>query len=100
MSLVKKRMFTPGPTPVLPEAVLSMAAPILNHRKDDFKRLFRECVDLLKAVYKTKSDPIILTASGSGAMEAAVTNLLSAGDKARVVVGGKFGERWEERWKA
>lgn len=100
MSLVKKRMFTPGPTPVLPEAVLSMAAPILNHRKEDFKRLFRECVEMLKTVYKTKTDPIILTASGSGAMEAAVTNLLSSGDKALVVVGGKFGERWEELCRA
>ncbi|MBI3658255.1 MAG: alanine--glyoxylate aminotransferase family protein [Acidobacteria bacterium] len=100
MSLIKRRLLTPGPTPVLPEAALAMAAPLLNHRKDDFKRMFRDCVEMLKVVFQTKSDPIILTSSGSGAMEAAVTNLLSPGDKALVVVGGKFGERWEELCRA
>jgi aspartate aminotransferase-like enzyme len=100
MTFSKKRLFTPGPTPVLPEAVLAMSAPILNHRKDDFKRLLRESTAMLKSIYKTENDVLILTSSGTGAMESAVTNFLSPGDRVLVVVGGKFGERWEELCRA
>src|SRR5713226_424249 len=100
MTFSKKRLFTPGPTPVLPDAVLAMSAPILNHRKEDFKRLLRECTAMLKSIYKTENDVLILTSSGTGAMESAVTNFLSPGDRVLAVVGGKFGERWEELCRA
>lgn len=97
MKLVKKpRMFTPGPTPLLPEALLPALVSPLNHRKDDFKALLREVQEGLRQVYKTRGDVLVLACSGSGAMEAAMTNVLAPGDKALVCVAGKFGERWME----
>jgi len=94
--LVKRRMFTPGPTPLLPEAVLQALVTPMHHRKEDFKALFREVQEGLRQIFKTRNDIILLTSSGSGAMEAAVTNLLEPGQKALVGVAGKFGERWLE----
>jgi len=94
--LVKRRMFTPGPTPLLPEAVLQALVTPMHHRKEDFKTLFREVQEGLRQIFKTQNDIILLTSSGSGAMEAAVTNLLEPGQKALVGVAGKFGERWLE----
>jgi aspartate aminotransferase-like enzyme len=97
MKLVRKsRMFTPGPTPLLPEAILPALVQPLNHRKDDFKTLFREVQEGLRQVYKTQNEVLVLTCSGSGAMEAAMTNVSAPGDKAVVCVAGKFGERWME----
>jgi aspartate aminotransferase-like enzyme len=97
MKLVKKsRMFTPGPTPLLPEAMLPALVSPLNHRKDDFKALLREVQEGLRQVYKTRNDVLVLACSGSGAMEAAMTNVLAPGEKAVVCVAGKFGERWME----
>ena len=72
--LVKRRMFTPGPTPLLPEAVLQALVTPMHHRKEDFKALFREVQEGLRQIFKTRNDIILLTSSGSGAMEAAVTN--------------------------
>ncbi len=95
MKLLRKpRMFTPGPTPLLPEAVLQALVTPMNHRKEDFKQLFREVQDGLRKVFKTGNDVIVLACSGSGAMEAALINLLAPGEKALVCVAGKFGERW------
>lgn len=94
--IIKKRLFTPGPTPVLPEAAVGMTAPILHHRKPEFKTLLKESHRMLQSIFKTDGDVLIVASSGTGAMESAVTNLLSSGDKALVIVGGKFGERWEE----
>src|SRR5438552_2150510 len=94
--LIKRRMFTPGPTPLLPEAVLQALVTPRHHRKEDFKALFREVQEGLRQIFKTRNDIILLTSSGSGAMEAAVTNLLEPGQKALVGVAGKFGERWLE----
>ncbi len=94
--ITKTRMFTPGPTPLLPEAVLQALVTPMNHRKEDFKSLFREVQEGLRKVYKTKNDVLVLACSGSGAMEAAVTNLLAPGEKAIACVAGKFGERWME----
>src|SRR5690606_4074339 len=96
----KKRLFTPGPTPLIPEAQLAMAAPILHHRTAEFRELLLNTQKNLQAIYKTQSPVLILASSGTGAMEAAVTNLLDAGDKALAVVAGKFGERWVEIAKA
>lgn len=92
----KRRLFTPGPTPLIPQAQLALARPIIHHRKQEFKELLLQTRRNLQKILKTENEVVILTASGTGAMEAAVTNLLSAEDEALAVVAGKFGERWLE----
>ncbi|UCH12649.1 MAG: alanine--glyoxylate aminotransferase family protein [Candidatus Omnitrophota bacterium] len=92
----KQYLMTPGPTPVPPEALLSMARPIIHHRTRQFKNILKEAIEGLKYVMQTENDVFIFTSSGTGAMESAVSNVLSPGDKALVVKGGKFGERWEK----
>jgi aspartate aminotransferase-like enzyme len=91
--LRKPRLFTPGPTPLLPAAVRAMAADI-HHRTADFRALFAKTLIDLQQFIGTKNDVLVLAASGSGAMEAAVSNLTSPGDKVLVLTAGKFGERW------
>ncbi|MBI4455706.1 MAG: alanine--glyoxylate aminotransferase family protein [Acidobacteria bacterium] len=93
--MIKKRIFTPGPTPIHPEASKVMAGPALHHRKSEFKEIFRQTVANLKAIYKTTNDLLLFTSSGTGAMESATVNLLSPGAKVLVGAAGKFGERWE-----
>lgn len=93
---MKKYLFTPGPTPVPEEVLLAMAGPILHHRAADFIPLFEEVRKNLKWLYQTEQDVFLFASSGTGAMEAAVSNLLRKGDHALVVRGGKFGERWAE----
>jgi serine---pyruvate transaminase len=92
----KSRLFTPGPTPVPDEILLEMAKPLIHHRTPQFRKILAECFSGLKEFFQTKEDVMILTSSGTGAMEAAVSNLLSAGEKCLVVEGGKFGERFRE----
>jgi serine---pyruvate transaminase len=92
----KTRIFTPGPTPLMPEAQLAMARPIIHHRTPEFKELLAETRQGLQKIFKTENEVLILAASGTGAMEAAVGNLLNRDDKALAVVVGKFGERWVE----
>lgn len=92
----KTRIFTPGPTPLMPEAQLAMARPILHHRTAQFRQVLLETRQNLQKIFKTENDVVILAASGTGAMEAAVCNLLSPQDRALAVVAGKFGERWQE----
>jgi len=92
----KSRLFTPGPTAVPDEILLEMAKPLIHHRTPQFRRILVECFSGLKEIFQTKEDVIILTSSGTGAMEAAVSNLLSPGEKCLVIEGGKFGERWRE----
>ncbi len=96
----KNYLMTPGPTPVPPEALLAMAEPIIHHRTPEFMEIFKEVCADLKYVFQTQADVLVFTSSGTGAMEAAVANLLSPGDKAICVQGGKFGERWTELCKA
>lgn len=90
----KRYLLAPGPTPVPESALLAMAAPMIHHRTPQFSAIFREAADLLKYVFKTKEDVLILASSGTGAMEGSVVNLFSPGDEVIVVNGGKFGERW------
>jgi len=90
----KPRLFTPGPTPVPPEVLLDMAAPMTHHRQAAFEAVFAEVSEKLKTVFQTSSPVVILAGSGTSALEAAVVNTLSAGDKAVSVSGGKFGQRW------
>lgn len=99
--MVKKRyLMTPGPTPVPEDIMLEMAKPIIHHRTTQFKEVIKKCEEGLKYVLRTKNEVVIFTSSGTGAMEAAVTNFLSPGDKVICVLGGKFGERWLEICKA
>jgi aspartate aminotransferase-like enzyme len=96
----KKYLFSPGPTMLPPEVLLKMAEPIMHHREPEFERIFAEIREGLKYLFQTKNEVLIFTSSGTGAMEGAVSNILSKGDKALVVRGGKFGERWGEICKA
>lgn len=90
----KNYLLTPGPTVVPPDVSLEMARPIIHHRTPVFIELFKKVNVALKEVFRTKNDVYVLSSSGSGAMETAVVNTLSAGDTVLVVKGGKFGERW------
>ena len=96
----KRYLFSPGPTMLPPRVLLKMAEPIMHHREPEFQKIFEEVRKGLKVLFQTKNEVLIFTSSGTGAMEASVSNLLSRGDKALVVRGGKFGERWGEICKA
>lgn len=98
--LRKNRLFTPGPTPLLPAAQTAMASFALHHRTADFRALYTRVLADLKTFIGTRNDSLLLAASGSGAMEAAVSNLTSPGDKVLVITAGKFGERWRDLAKA
>ncbi|MCX5706766.1 MAG: alanine--glyoxylate aminotransferase family protein [Candidatus Omnitrophica bacterium] len=96
----KNYLLTPGPTPLPPQVQEAMARPIIHHRTPQFQAILKEAQEGLKYVFQTKNDVFILASSGTGAMEAALINLLSSGDTALIVQGGKFGERWTEIAKA
>ena len=96
----KPRLFTPGPTPLNPAVQEAMARAIVHHRTEEFRGTFRECTAGLKAFLKTSSDVILFSASGTGAMEAALVNMLSPGDAMLALVAGSFGQRWVELGKA
>ena len=89
-------LLTPGPTQIPPQICEALGRPIIHHRTPQFQEILKEATEGLKYVFQTKNDVLILTSSGTGAMEAAVCNLLSPKDKAVTVDGGKFGERWSE----
>ncbi|MEW6657522.1 MAG: alanine--glyoxylate aminotransferase family protein [Thermodesulfobacteriota bacterium] len=93
---MKMYLMTPGPTPVAPETNLAMAQPIIHHRSPLFMEILGEVRADLKYLFETQQEVLIFAATGTGAMEGAVANTLSAGDTALVVDGGKFGERWTE----
>ncbi len=97
---MRQRLFTPGPTQIPERVIVAMSGPMIHHRGPEFKMLFEEVTNKLKYVFQTKGDVLILTASGSGGMEASVVNLLSPGDKALAIEFGKFGERWGELCRA
>src|ERR1700736_1541721 len=92
--LRKTRLFTPGPTPLLPAAQFAMAAADIHHRTPEFRAIYTRVLAQLKEFVGTKNDVLLLTASGTGAMEASVSNLTSPGDRVLVLTAGKFGERW------
>src|SRR5579863_3109124 len=96
----KTRLFTPGPTPLLPAAQFAMAAADLHHRTPEFRALFQKVLAQLKVFVGTKNDVLLLSSSGTGAMEASVSNLTSPGDRVLVLTAGKFGERWRDLVKA
>jgi aspartate aminotransferase-like enzyme len=98
--LHKNRLFTPGPTPLLPAAQTAMASFTAHHRTADFRALFQRVLADMKEFIGTKNDVLILASSGTGVMEASVSNLTSPGDKVLVLTAGKFGERWTGLAKA
>jgi len=98
--MLKNYLLTPGPTPIPPRVLETMARPIIHHRTPEFQKIIQEVEEDLKYVYQTKNEVLIFTASGTGAMEGSVINLLSPGDKVLVVRGGKFGERFGDICRA
>ncbi len=94
--IIKQRLFTPGPTPLLMEAQARTLTASLHHRTEAFRQLMRETLKSLRYYFQTRNDILIFSSSGTGAMEGAITNLLSPGDRVLVGTAGKFGERWLE----
>ena len=91
---MKRHLFTPGPTPVPPQVLAAMAEPIVHHRSPDYRPIFRSCLDRLTQVFRTAREPLLFTASGTGAMDSAVANVTQPGDRLVVVSAGNFGQRW------
>ncbi|HBA40277.1 MAG TPA: aminotransferase, partial [Deltaproteobacteria bacterium] len=94
--MIKQYLLAPGPTPIPDEVVRAMAQTMIHHRTPQFSKIFAEAREGLQALFGTKNDVLTLASSGTGAMEAAVSNLFSPGEKVLVVNGGKFGERWQQ----
>lgn len=92
----KHYLFAPGPTPVPPNVLQEMSRSMIHHRTPEFEEILGQVIDDLKYVFQTQNDVIVLASTGTGGMEAAVSNFLSTGDKVIVVRSGKFGERWTE----
>ena len=90
----KRYLMAPGPTPVPREVLAAGAQPVIHHRGPDFRELMLRCLDRLKTVCRTANDVLVFTASGSGAFESAVVNLVSPGDRVLAVTAGAFGDRW------
>jgi aspartate aminotransferase-like enzyme len=93
---IKQYLMTAGPTPLPPKVSTAMAEPILYHRDPAGVELYARVLERLPAVFRTKNDVLLFAASGSGAMEAAVANLVRPGDPVLACSAGKFGERWIE----
>jgi len=98
--LLKNRLFTPGPTPLLPSAQNAMAAFTAHHRTADFKALYTRVLADMKDFIGTANDVLVIASSGTGVMEGSISNLTSPGDKVLVLTAGKFGERWRDLAKA
>jgi aspartate aminotransferase-like enzyme len=92
--MIKHYLLSPGPTPIPNQIALAMSETMIHHRTPQFNQVFEEARQGLKKLFGTKNDVLMLASSGTGAMEAAVANLFSPGDKVLVINGGKFGERW------
>ena len=100
MHIRKQRLLTPGPTPLYPPALHAMMASDIHHRTEDFRNVYKSALTDLKEVMATANDVLCFAASGTGAMDASVSNLFRRGDKVIVCSAGKFGERWVDIAKA
>src|SRR5439155_18478007 len=98
--LMKARLLTPGPTPVPEETLLELAKPVTFHRTPEFRQLLAEVLEDLQYVFRTRQPVIPLTSSGTGALEAAVPNVLRPASKPICLIAGRFGERWRSLCKA
>src|SRR5207244_8908330 len=92
-SVIKSFLLAPGPTPVPPEVLAAMALPVIHHRTPQFAAVLAEVQEGLRELFGTSGDVLVLAASGTGAMEGAVTTVLSPGAGVVVVTGGRLGER-------
>jgi len=92
----KQYLFTPGPTPVPPQVLAALGEPVVHHRSPDFQPVYERTLARLREVCRTESDVLLFTASGTGAFESAVANLVSPGEPHLVVSAGNFGERWAQ----
>lgn len=93
---MKQRLFTPGPTPIHEDVAQAMVAPMPHHRTDEFVATMQRTQEDLRKIYRTREPVLLLSSSGSGAMEAAVVNLTRPAEKVLYASGGKFAERWGE----
>jgi aspartate aminotransferase-like enzyme len=91
---------TPGPTPVPPEVLHALAEPVVHHRSPDFAAVFELAQERLRAVFRTTSDVLVFTSSGTGAFESAIVNVLSPGERVLCVSNGEFGTRWQQLGRA
>jgi len=98
--MIKRFLCAPGPTAVPSEILSEMSKPLMHHRTPQFSKIVSENAELFKEIFKTKNTVLTLTSSGTGAMEASVTNFMSEGDKIIVLSAGKFGERFAEIGRA
>src|SRR5947209_7856107 len=96
----KQYLMTPGPTPVPPQVLAAMAEPIVHHRGADFRAVYERCLTRLQQVFRTEQEVLLFAASGTGAMESAMANLVSPGDPVLVISAGSFGDRWNQLAKA
>jgi aspartate aminotransferase-like enzyme len=92
--VTKRYLFTPGPTPVPPEVLAAVGAPVIHHRSPEFLPVYERVLTRLRDVCRTESDVLLFGSSGTGAFESAVANLVSPGEPHLVVSAGSFGERW------
>src|ERR687883_1445841 len=90
----KRYLLTPGPTPVPPEVLAAISQPVVHHRSPDFRPVYERSLARLKDVFRTAGDVLMFGSSGTGAMESAVANVCSSGERVVVVTAGSFGERW------
>jgi serine---pyruvate transaminase len=90
----KRYLMTPGPTPAPPEVLAAIGQPVIHHRGPDYRQLYADSLARLREVFRTEREVLLFGGSGSGAMESAVANLCSPGDRVLVVSSGYFGERW------
>src|SRR5262245_54815273 len=97
---MRKRLLTPGPTPVPEETLLELARPVTFHRTPEFRQVLSEVLADLQHVFRTRHPIVPLTSSGTGGLEAAVVNCLPRGSKAICLIAGRFGERWRNLCKA
>jgi serine---pyruvate transaminase len=97
---MKQRLLTPGPAPVPEETLLDLARPMIYHRTAEFRAMLAEVLEGLQYVYRTKNLIVPLTASGTGALEAALVNSVPPGRKIICLIGGRFGQRWKDLAKA
>jgi len=92
--VTKRYLFTPGPTPVPPEVLAAVGAPVIHHRSPEFLPVYERVLGRLRDVCRTESDVLLFGSSGTGAFESAVANLVSPGEPHLVVSAGSFGDRW------
>lgn len=97
---MKKRLFTPGPTPVPETVMLKMAEPIIHHRNPEFAEVLTRVHQNLQYLFQTQQPVVVLTSSGTGGVESTFVSLFSPGDTIITLNGGKFGERWVKMPKA